>query len=140
MPEFTYSEDLVRQAMVHPIVLAALEDKARAIQGRAEAEYSALGIANADVELTTGVRPKGRPYARVSTNKVDEEWGTYTVPKRRILATAAGMRGARPQRRKKTTARLTDAQWKQVGKFWKANGGKGKLTPEQWAAVRAIKR
>ena len=44
----------------------------------------------ATAEVSEGTRPKGRPYARVSTDAVDQEFGTWTVPKRRLLARAAG--------------------------------------------------
>ena len=44
--------------------------------------------ADLDVTVSEGTRPGGRPYARVAVPKEDE-YGDYSVPKRRILGRLA---------------------------------------------------
>jgi hypothetical protein len=88
MARVEYSRDLILQAMQHPKTRAALASKAAQVRGRAE------GLAGSEkVELNTstsaGTRPKGRPYARVSSPNTAQEWGSSNTARRRILGRAA---------------------------------------------------
>lgn len=69
-------------------VRAAL--RARAERVRARAEQIAAGE---DVELESslseGTRPRGRPYARVSSRNVGQEWGDSKTARRRVMGRAA---------------------------------------------------
>lgn len=82
------TDALFREVVQKPSVRAALLAKAKDKQARAE------GIAaSEDVELksrvTQGTRPQGRPYARVESPNVGQEWGDGIVERKRILGRAA---------------------------------------------------
>lgn len=82
------SYGLIGEAMRSDAVRAGLRARALKVQGTAE------GLARADdVELesrvTEGTRPKGRPYARVESSNVDQEYGSSTTARRRILGRSA---------------------------------------------------
>lgn len=67
-------------------VLAAKADRV-AVQARRLAASEGVTMT---VERSGGVRPKGRPYERVSSpDGASQEWGTYRQPRRRILGRAA---------------------------------------------------
>jgi hypothetical protein len=67
---------------------AALEAKARKVQSRAEGIASSEGV-DLSAKVTSGVRPKGRPYARVSSDNVAQEFGNSKTARRRIMGRAA---------------------------------------------------
>lgn len=75
-----------------PKVKAALQERARLIaetaQRIAEAEAGeGEGVPKFTVE--TGVRPRGRGYARAISNDPDAEFGTWVTTRRRYLGRAA---------------------------------------------------
>lgn len=75
---------VIEKAMQHKGLHAALAARRDQVKARAAAIMAAEGVAG---ELTTeeGVRPKGRPYARVTLDNADQEWGTSKTERRRIL-------------------------------------------------------
>ena len=121
MPSITFSPDFVLDVMQSAPVREALRARAEQIAERADAEYERIG-SDARTTVTEGTRPKGRPYARVSSPAVDSEWGTWRVPKRRVLARAAGFRVSVPAGRKKAAKRkLSKAEWRAR---WAASQGR----------------
>lgn len=88
MAEFELSGKSIVQAMQAPSTRAALREKAEKIASKARGIASSEGV-DMSVDVSEGTRPKGRPYARVSSPNVDQEVGTQFVPKRRILGRAA---------------------------------------------------
>lgn len=67
---------------------AALDEKARQVAARARQLAAAEGV-DMTVETSSGVRPRGRTYARVSSpDGARQEWGTSRTGKRRILGRA----------------------------------------------------
>jgi hypothetical protein len=75
-------------AMQTQTVRDALRKKAEQKQVRAEAIAAAEGV-ELDPEVVDGTRPKGRPYSRVQSRNVAQEWGNNKVKRRRILGRAA---------------------------------------------------
>jgi hypothetical protein len=88
MAKFQASRDLILEAMRHPKTRAALATKAAQVRGRAE---SLAGSEKVELNSSTssGTRPKGRPYARVESPNVAQEWGNSKTARRRILGRAA---------------------------------------------------
>lgn len=82
------TDRLFREVVQKPSVRAKLRAVAVQKQGRAEAIAAAEGE-KLDSEVVTGTRPKGRPYARVQSTNVDQEFGTTVVERKRILGRAA---------------------------------------------------
>lgn len=84
------SSDVFRQVTQLPAVRARCAEVARAIAGTADAIAKAEGV---DTEITVeeGVRPQGRPFARVTSSNADAEHGTAATPRRRVLGRAAGL-------------------------------------------------
>jgi hypothetical protein len=73
-------------------VRARLDVIAADIAARANAIAAAEGESdNVTVTVSSGTRPRGRPYARVTIN-ADQEWGTTEVERRRILGRAVDSR------------------------------------------------
>ena len=85
---FTLSNATYLPAMQGPGVRAKLSEIAEQIAKQAEVIAGSEDI-DGEVWTDEGTRPKGRPYARVATDAVDQERGTDTVEKRRIMARAA---------------------------------------------------
>lgn len=84
----------LRRVMQGPEVRHKLAEVADRIAGRAERIAAADKADDAeDVRFTreSGVRPKGRPYERVSA-ELDQEYGTSRVARRRILGQASTQR------------------------------------------------
>jgi hypothetical protein len=67
---------------------AALATKAGRIKARADSLAQAENV-KLDSQVTSGRRPKGRSYARVSSPNVQQEWGGSNTARRRILGRAA---------------------------------------------------
>lgn len=88
MPEFRMTDRLFNEAIQKPSVRAALARKARETQARADAIAAQEGE-KLDSKVTEGTRPKGRPYARVSSTNVAQEYGTTIKERKRILGRAA---------------------------------------------------
>lgn len=98
MPSLRLSKEWLLEVMQSEPVRAGLRNMADKIASEVDAEAamdehydpSAHGgnPPTLDVTVSEGVRPKGRPYARVSIPKEDE-YGDYALPKRRILGRLA---------------------------------------------------
>ena len=75
-------------AMQCGTVRRALRKKAEQKQRAADSIAASEGV-ELDSKLVEGTRPKGRPYARVQSSNVAQEWGNSVVKRRRILGRAA---------------------------------------------------
>lgn len=75
-------------AMQTKTVRKALRKVADKKQDRAEQIAASEGV-ELDSKVVEGTRPKGRPYARVQSSNVDQEWGNSNTKRRRILGRAA---------------------------------------------------
>lgn len=82
------SEKSTLAAMNTGKVARALEDRNERVAAKAR-ELLAAEEVEGEVSTSTGVRPKGRPYARTSLSNADQEFGTATTPRRRIMGRAA---------------------------------------------------
>lgn len=83
------SPERFNEIIGHPKVREALRLKAQRVQAAAEQIAQGEGVKEFKTELTEGTRPKGRPFARVSSSDVDQEYGTSVVGRKRILGRAA---------------------------------------------------
>lgn len=88
MARVSITLDLIREAMQSAPVREALRKKADDKQARAE-QIAASEDVELESEVVEGTRPKGRPYARVQTRNVGQEWGDSKSARRRILGRAA---------------------------------------------------
>lgn len=84
----TISDGVFEKAMTHSKTRAALRAEAEKRQAKAEAIAQAEGE-KLDSKVTEGTRPKGRPFARVSSTNIDQEYGTTIKERKRILGRAA---------------------------------------------------
>lgn len=75
-------------AMQTGTVRRALRKKADMKQVRAEQIAASEGV-ELKSQVKEGTRPKGRPYARVESPNVGQEWGDGIVERKRILGRAA---------------------------------------------------
>ena len=80
-------KELIEKAMKDPAVVKQLKVIADNIAREAQTMATAEGEDDIDIVVSTGVRPKGRPFAQVSMD-ADQEYGTYWKPKRAILRRA----------------------------------------------------
>ncbi|QDH85053.1 hypothetical protein SEA_DARDANUS_16 [Gordonia phage Dardanus] len=69
-------------------VRTAVNQRAQAIAARARGLNSAEG-GSANITVDSGVRPRGRAFANVVSDRPDEEHGSETTPRRAILRRAA---------------------------------------------------
>lgn len=90
MPKLSLSREFFLEAMNSQVVKDGLLAKARVIQAQAESMAAQEGLDDFPTEVVEGVRPKGRPYARV-VGPLEDEWGSEYRPKRRILGRLAGV-------------------------------------------------
>lgn len=90
MARVTVSRETVFRAMQSKPVRDALRAKAEQVRQAAE-RLAREEEVEGDLAVEDGTRPKGRPYSRVSFSNADQEHGTYTTPKARILGRAAGL-------------------------------------------------
>lgn len=88
MATIVLSPDTIRATMQSEPVRAALRAKAQDVKGRADS-IAATEDVEARFWTEEGTRPKGRSYARVLCDNVDQEFGTSKTARRRILARAA---------------------------------------------------
>lgn len=93
MAKLRLSREWLLEVMQSEPVRAGLRAKADAIASEVDAEaardeHYRGRDADLDVTVSEGTRPGGRPYARVAVPKEDE-YGDYSVPKRRILGRLA---------------------------------------------------
>lgn len=80
----------IGQAMHHHEVRRALRKRAQGIAQRARGIANAEGV-EASISVEEGVRPKGRRYARVVSDRADAEWGNRNEVRRNILGRAANL-------------------------------------------------
>lgn len=89
MREMRISQETVAEVLGSAQVRSALNAErdriAKRAQGIAESEQIPGKITAKD-----GVRPKGRPFARVEFDNADQEWGTARTARSRVLGRAAG--------------------------------------------------
>lgn len=83
----------VQQVMQSPRVRKALEKKARTGAGITNRTTAAKGM-SARASVSSGTRPRGRPYSRISLSGGDE-YGDYKAPRRRVLGLVAAQLRAR---------------------------------------------
>lgn len=82
------SDRTIRPAMQAPSVQAKLAEVAERGREAVEQLAAAAGV-EGEVWTESGVRPKGRPYSRFASDMADQEFGTETVGKHRLMAQAA---------------------------------------------------
>lgn len=82
------SRDLIVKAMQSAETRAALRKKADQLATRVDALGGSEGV-TMNAAVSEGTRPKGRPYARVSSENVGQEWGDRYTERRRILGRVA---------------------------------------------------
>lgn len=75
-------------AMQTETVRRALKDLADEKQVVAERLAASEGV-ELDSEVVHGTRPKGRPFSRVQSPNVGQEWGNSIVERKRILGRTA---------------------------------------------------
>ena len=94
MTAINLSEGLIRQAMQSSKVRAALRAKADKVAAEANILGDAEGV-EMDATVSDGVRPKGRPYSRVSSPNAAQEWGDSRTERKRVLGRVAERHGTR---------------------------------------------
>jgi hypothetical protein len=85
--KITLTSEFIVAAMQSQVVRDALQERAYEIVNRADAIAASEGV-DVETDVTTGTRPKGRPYARVLAD-AEQEWGSTYMDRRRILGRAA---------------------------------------------------
>lgn len=88
MGSITISGELILAVMQSDKVRAALAARADQVAARAESLTAAEDV-DGTVTRSGGIRPKGRPFERVAHSNADQEWGTSTTERRRIMGRAA---------------------------------------------------
>jgi hypothetical protein len=81
---------LMNTPAVRAKILAKANRIAAAARRKAETEH-----VDTDITVTQGVRPKGRPYARVSSSNVAAEHGTSWTTRSRVLGRSTYENGPR---------------------------------------------
>jgi hypothetical protein len=89
----TSNYQFVQQVMQSPRVRKALQNKAQAGAKVTDRTASAQGMSTR-ATVTSGTRPRGRPYSRISLPGGDE-FGDYKTPRRRVLGLVAAQLRAR---------------------------------------------
>jgi hypothetical protein len=87
MSEVEISYEFIQQAAQQPGVIAQMQVVADRIKGRADALARQEGV-DMTVGTTTGTRPGGRPFVNVVSDNPDQEFGTATHKRYRILGRA----------------------------------------------------
>lgn len=85
---FRISQDFIREAMQSDGVRGELRKKADAKARRVNQLGTEEGV-EMEATVSEGTRPKGRPYARIESPRVDQEWGNRNTARRRILGRVA---------------------------------------------------
>lgn len=70
------------------VVRRALRARAGRVQARAE-QLAAQDEVELESRVYDGTRPRGRPFARVESHNVGQEWGDSKTARRRVLGRAA---------------------------------------------------
>ena len=81
-------EKIARQLMRNRAVRKQLTAVGRRVAARAQAISDAEG-GTARIALVEGIRPKGRSYVNVTSDKPAEEYGTENTPRIRAIGRAA---------------------------------------------------
>lgn len=89
MARVEISYEFIQKAMQAGPVRDALAARARKVRSRAESIAAGEGV-ELNSTVREGTRPKGRPYARVESPNVSQEWGSANVDRKRVLGRAAG--------------------------------------------------
>lgn len=82
------SRELIVEAMQSQGVRGELRKKADKLAARVDSLGANEGV-EMEPHVTEGTRPKGRPYARVESENVDQEWGDRWTERRRVLGRVA---------------------------------------------------
>jgi hypothetical protein len=88
MATIRISSDLIVEAMRSKVTRAALRAKAEKLANRADSLGASEGV-EINARVKEGTRPKGRPYARVESDNVSQEYGDREYERRRILGRVA---------------------------------------------------
>lgn len=88
MATLRISSDLIVEAMQSQPVRDALAAKARHLASRAGSLGASEGV-DMSTRVYSGTRPKGRPFARVESDNLSQEWGDRWTERRRILGRVA---------------------------------------------------
>ena len=91
MAELRITPEFIQAAAQSEGVRKVLAERRDRLARAAEALAASEDV-EGEVSTSEGTRPKGRPYARVEFDNVDQEWGTSKTRRRRILGRAAGLR------------------------------------------------
>lgn len=88
MARVNLSRKKMAEAMQSKPVREALKDKAKKLSRRADQLGGSEGV-DMDATVEEGIRPKGRPYANVTSKNSAQEWGDRYTERRRILGRVA---------------------------------------------------
>lgn len=89
------SDKTIRPAMQAASVRARLAEVAEEGKKAVEQLAASEGV-DGSVWTESGTRPKGRPYSRFASDMADQEFGTETVDKKRLMAQAAEQISGQP--------------------------------------------
>ena len=93
--KLTISDKTIRPAMQAASVRDRLDQVADAGKAAVEQLAAAEGV-DGQVWTESGTRPQGRPYARFASDMADQEFGTETTDKKRLMAQAAEQISGQP--------------------------------------------
>lgn len=82
----------IGELMREPGIRAALHDRAEVIASRARQLATAERL-KAEIEVTDGTRPRGRPYSQVSAEHPDGGWGGTDTQRTDLLIEAVEQTG-----------------------------------------------
>lgn len=82
------TQGLFAEAMNAAQTRAGLRARAERVKSSADSIAAGEGV-ELNSRIEDGVRPKGRPYSRVSSPNVSQEFGDSNYERRRILGRAA---------------------------------------------------
>lgn len=88
MPKLRISQQYIIDAMQSAGVRGALKQVADGLAGYVDDLGSREGV-DMNPTVTEGTRPKGRPYARVESDQVGQEWGDRKSERHRVMGRAA---------------------------------------------------
>lgn len=84
MAEFEISTELIQKAMKQDGVRAQLKVVAERVASRARSIAASENL-DMNVTVVSGIRPTGRPFSNVVVDNADQEFGTATTPRSRVL-------------------------------------------------------
>lgn len=83
-PPLRISREFITEAMQSEGVRGELAKKATELAARVNGLGDQEGV-DMDAKVVNGTRPKGRPFSRVESEQVGQEWGNRTSERRRIM-------------------------------------------------------